>query len=159
MCWEMIDTDLISSLLKWIQPNNYQLISADCHIYASVNLVSIGSDNGLSPMRRQAITWTNACLLSIEPLGTNFSEVLIKIPNFSSMKMHLNISSAKWRPFCSGEMSWYGYNIGPSWTDSALYVSCFVQAFMCLLMPCSPYQSPEADIKPQIAACCWGNRI
>ena len=34
-------------------------------MYASVNGVSIGSDNGLSPVRRQAITWTNAGLLSI----------------------------------------------------------------------------------------------
>ena len=32
---------------------------------ASVNLVIIGSGNGLSPVRRQAITWTNAALSSI----------------------------------------------------------------------------------------------
>ena len=55
------------------------------HIYASVNWVSIGSDNGLSPSRRQAITWTNADLLSIGPLGTNFSEIRIKIEIFSFM--------------------------------------------------------------------------
>ena len=48
-------------------------------IYASVNRVSIDSDNGLSPIRRQAIIWTNAELLSIDPLGTNFNEILIKI--------------------------------------------------------------------------------
>ena len=29
----------------------------------------IGSDNGLSPARRQAITWTNAGILLIGPLG------------------------------------------------------------------------------------------
>ena len=40
--------------------------------YMSVNRVNIGSDNGLSPIRRQAIIWTNAGLLSIKPLGTNF---------------------------------------------------------------------------------------
>ena len=33
--------------------------------YASVNMVSIGSDNGLSPIRHQAIIKTNAGLLSI----------------------------------------------------------------------------------------------
>ena len=44
-----------------------------------MNQVSIGSDNGLSPIRRQAIIWTNAGLLSIGPLETNFSEILIKI--------------------------------------------------------------------------------
>ena len=30
----------------------------------------IDSDNGLSPGRRQAIIWTNAGILLIEPLGT-----------------------------------------------------------------------------------------
>ena len=45
---------------------------------ASVNCVSIGLDNGLAPNRRQAINLTNAALLSIGPLGTNFSEILIK---------------------------------------------------------------------------------
>ena len=39
----------------------------------------IGSDNGLSPDRRQAIIWTNAGILLIGPLGTDFSEILIKI--------------------------------------------------------------------------------
>ena len=46
-----------------------------CRIYASVNWVSIGSDNGLSPVQHQAITWTNAKSLSIGTLGTNFSEI------------------------------------------------------------------------------------
>ena len=32
-------------------------------IYASVNWVSISSGNGLSPVRRQAITWTIAVAL------------------------------------------------------------------------------------------------
>ena len=38
--------------------------------------------------------------LSIWPLGTNFSEILNKIQDFSFTKMHPKISSAKWRPFC-----------------------------------------------------------
>ena len=62
----------------------------------------IGSDNGLSPGRRQAIIWTNAGILLIGPLGTNFSEILIGIQTFSFKKMHLKMSSAKWRPFCLG---------------------------------------------------------
>ena len=45
------------------------------------NLIIIGSDNGLSPGRRQAIIWTNAGILLIGPLGTNFSEILIGISN------------------------------------------------------------------------------
>ena len=63
---------------------------------------SIGSDNGLSPGRRQAIIWNNAGLLLIEPLGTNFSEISIGIQTFSFKKMHLNMSSTKWRPFSFG---------------------------------------------------------
>ena len=70
------------------------------------NLITIGSDNGLSPGRRQAIIWTNAGILSIGPLGTNFSEILIGIQTFSFKKMHLKMSSAKWRPFVSASMSW-----------------------------------------------------
>ena len=48
------------------------------HICVS-KLTTIGSDNGLSPGRRQAIIWTNAGILLIGPLGTNFSEILIEI--------------------------------------------------------------------------------
>ena len=65
-------------------------------------LTIIGSDNGLSPGRRQAIIWTIAGILLIGPLGTNFSEILIEIHTFSFMKMHLKMSSARWRLFCLG---------------------------------------------------------
>ena len=66
------------------------------------NLTIIGSDNGLSPGRRQAITWTNAGLLLIGPLGTNFNEILFGIQTFSFKKMHSEMSSGKWRPSCLG---------------------------------------------------------
>ena len=65
-------------------------------------LTTTGPDNGLSPGRRQAIIWTNAGMLFIGPIGTNFNEILIKIHIFSFKKMHLKMSSAKWRPFCLG---------------------------------------------------------
>ena len=39
-----------------------------CRIYASVNQVNTGSNNGLSPIWRQAIIQTNTGLLSIGPL-------------------------------------------------------------------------------------------
>ena len=63
---------------------------------------SIGLDNGLSPGRHQAIIWTNAGIVLIGPLGTNFSENSIEILTFSFTKMRLKMSSAKWRPFCLG---------------------------------------------------------
>ena len=58
---------------------------------------NIGSDNGLSPGRHQAIIWTNAGLLSIGKLGT--SEIVIEILKFS-LKNVIEMSSGKWRPFC-----------------------------------------------------------
>ena len=71
------------------------------HICVS-KLTIIGSDNGLSPGRRQAIILTNAEILLIGPLETNFSEILIEVYTFSFKKMHVEMSSGKWRPFCLG---------------------------------------------------------
>ena len=79
------------------------------HIYATTNRVSIGWDNGLSPIRRPAITWTNAGLLSIGILGTHFGEIKIASHIFLFKKMHFNISSAKWRPFCPGGQYWASF--------------------------------------------------
>ena len=59
------------------------------------NLTIIGSDNGLSPERRQAITWTNTGILLIGPLGRNFSDILIEIQTFLLKEIHLKMSSAK----------------------------------------------------------------
>ena len=55
------------------------------HICVS-KLTITGSDNGFSPGRRQAIIWTNAGILLIGPLGTNFNEILIKLILFHSRK-------------------------------------------------------------------------
>ena len=62
----------------------------------------IGSDNGLSPSRRQAIIWTNSGILLIGTLGTNLIEISIEIYTFSFKKMRLKMSSGKWRPCCLG---------------------------------------------------------
>ena len=71
-------------------------------------LTITGSDNGLSPGRRQAVIWTNAEILLIGLLGTKFSEILIEIDTFYLKKMHLKVSSGKWRPFCLGlNVLWY----------------------------------------------------
>ena len=63
-------------------------------------LTIIGSDNGLSPDRRQAIIWTNAGILLIGALEANVSEMLIKICTFSLKKMRLKMSSEKGQPVC-----------------------------------------------------------
>ena len=68
-------------------------------------LTIIGLDNGLSPGRRQAIIWTSTEILLIGALGTNVSEIWIKIDAFSLKKMHLKMSSGKRRP------SYLGLNV------------------------------------------------
>ena len=87
------------------------------HICVS-KLIIIGSDNGLSPGRRQAIIWTNAGILLIGPLATNFSEILIEIYTFSFKKMHLKMSSGKWWPscLCLNVLKWQNnLNVAENW--------------------------------------------
>ena len=71
------------------------------HICVS-KLSILGSDNGLSPGRRQAIIWTNAGILFNWTLGTHFSEILSEIHIFSFKQMRLKMSPGKWRPYCLG---------------------------------------------------------
>ena len=60
--------------------------------YVSPTLTIIGSDNGLSPVRRHTIIWTNAVLLFIGPIGTKFSQIVFEMKISSFKKMHLNMS-------------------------------------------------------------------
>ena len=60
------------------------------HICVS-ELAIIGSENGLSPGRSQAIIWTNAGTLLIGPLGTNISEILIGINIFIQENAFKNV--------------------------------------------------------------------
>ena len=98
--WANVDPDLRRHMVS-LGHNDVTRLPLVPHICVT-ECLSIGSDNGLSPIRRQAIIWTNAGLLSIEPLGTNFSEILSKRQNFSFTEIHLKISPAKWRPFYPG---------------------------------------------------------
>ena len=87
-------------------------------------LTIIGSDNGLSPGRRQAIIWTNAAILSIGALGTNFSEILIKICTFSLKKMLLKMPSGKRRPSC------LGLDVLSIWSRSGVYGTFHMHTYM-----------------------------
>ena len=71
------------------------------HICVS-KLTIISSNNNLWPDWRQVNMWANAGSLSIKNLGTNFSEIRSEIDIFSFTKMHLKMSSAKWRLYCVG---------------------------------------------------------
>ena len=68
------------------------------HVCVS-KLTSIGSDNGLSPGRRQAIIWTNAGVL-----GTNFGEIVVEGDTFSFREMHLKMSSGNCGHFVTASM-------------------------------------------------------
>ena len=82
----------------------------ETHIYVGKLTIS-GSDKGLSPGRRQAIIWTNARLLLIWHLETNFSEILIEIKTFSLKKSMWNVvwkmSAILSRPHCVYSMFQY----------------------------------------------------
>ena len=67
------------------------------HICVS-KLTIIYSDNGLSYGRHQAIIWINAKILLIGYLGTKFGEIVDKIHKSSFKKMHMKMSSGKFRP-------------------------------------------------------------
>ena len=66
------------------------------------DLTIIVSDNGLSLSQLQAIIWTNAGILSIQTLRTNFGELSSEIHTFSFTKKHFKMLSAKWCQFCLG---------------------------------------------------------
>ena len=63
-------------------------------MYASTNYPSLV----------QIMAWcrpgTNAKILLIGPLGTNINEISIEFYTFSFKKIHLKMSSGKWRPSC-----------------------------------------------------------
>ena len=117
------------------------------HICVS-KLTIIGSDNGLSPERHQAVIWTNAGILLNRRLGTNFSEILIGNQTFSFKKMHLEMSSAKWRPFCLGlnvltmiqvltqtyHLTQYWLTVYPKKYAHGFVVLCFVVVMQSFIM-------------------------
>ena len=99
--WDIAQPQIEKGTMKWRMNSTLTHWGRVTHICVS-DRTSIGSDNGLSPGRRQAIIRTNAGILFIRPLGTNFSEFLVEILIFSFKKMRLKVSSAKRRPFCLG---------------------------------------------------------
>ena len=71
-----------SCIINW-------LVFPYCRIYVMVKGVNIGSDNGLSPRRLQAIIWINADILLSRSQGTYFNEILFANQTFSSKEMFL----------------------------------------------------------------------
>ena len=89
------------------------------HICVS-KLTIIGSDDGLSPGRRHAIIWINFGILLIRTWRTNFSEILGEIHSFSFSKMHLKMSSVKWRLFGLGLNELNGHWVIGNWLTAVI---------------------------------------
>ena len=76
--------------------------SPPSRIYTSTNWVIIGPGNGLLPVRRQVITWTNAgyCQLdSWEHISVKFES---EFYHFQSRKLNWKCCLPQWQPFYPG---------------------------------------------------------
>ena len=110
-------------------------------MYASVDLTIIGLDNGLSPGRCQAIIWNITGILSIGPLGINYSKILTEIQNILFNKMRLKMSSRKWRPNCLGfnvlktsDYQWAdGHSLSVYWEEYRWTLPMSCNKFACIL--------------------------
>ena len=134
-------------LSTFLSHNSYHLLDRNCvsvvissthwgwvmHICIS-NQNIIGSDNGLLPGQRQTIIWTNAGILWIGSLGTNFNE----IHTFIFTKIHFKMSCGKWRPFCLGPQCVNSFCLSDTmwWHRSG---STLAQVMACCLMAPSHY--------------------
>ena len=127
------------------------------------NLTIIGSDNGLSPGRRHTVIWTNAGILLIGPLGTNFNEISTEILTFSFKKMRLKVSSAKWQPFCVGLNVFTAHSVpdkckmnaacssthsGPNTKIGSNYIDDLAQGYS--IYRASAMEIPQSSSKPLI---------
>ena len=99
----------ITNILLLVVQHSYIKTTADISTHWSLTthicvnkLDNHWFDNGLLPVRRQDIIWTNAGILVIGPTGTKFNETLIQIHTFSFKKMHLKMSSGQWWWCCLG---------------------------------------------------------
>ena len=134
------DTSLLGILAFYVCLSHWGRVT---HICVG-KLTIIGSDNGLTPGRRQAIIWTNAGILLIGPLGTNFSEILIGNSNIfnqgnavenvvckkaailSRPQWVKTLGLTKWLIFCN--MHSYAF----SWVKIIVFYSIFKFVLKCL---------------------------
>ena len=113
-------------------------------------LITIGSDNGLSPGWRQAIIRINAGILAIWSMGTNFSEMLSKLKHFHSRKCIW-----KCRLFVSALMCWNVY----LWTFYIFNRHCYVIVMDVRYTEyLNAMYSQQNEAMLQLTACCPNNR-
>ena len=89
-CWPLVHVIEDYLIIHILLTRADLIIEAELRIYASTNYAIIGSDNGLSPVRRKPIIRNNAGLLSIKTQETNFNEILFKIQKlFKKMQLKM----------------------------------------------------------------------
>ena len=81
--------------MSWSSVNS--LNPSDAYIFVGI----IGADNGLSPVWCQTFSWTLAGLYLTESVGTNFSEIWVRVHQFSYKTVHLKMTSEEWWLFSS----------------------------------------------------------
>ena len=126
------DTCVISVLKSDTNPSMLYLTNSDWRIYVPLNWDTNGSGIGLSPIRCQAISWTNAIALSFGPLKS-FSGILIEIETDKWIKMHQHLQ-------ISVILSWPQYinclifcsRCSPSQTPSSCWRHCSFMFRKCL---------------------------
>ena len=78
VAWDALVGQLYERLIQKINPFNSlrptDTYKRQYHLIYHFWFPIIGSDNGLSPGRHQAMIWTNARILLTGPLETNFSD-------------------------------------------------------------------------------------
>ena len=96
------DSTLASSYTRTFRKSHYFQIEhfAWLHTSTSGHWHVIDADISLLPIQCKTISWTNGDLLSSGPLGA--SESWITTWQISFEKFHLDESSVKYQPFCSG---------------------------------------------------------
>ena len=104
-CYLQTSTRAMSSMHRaapWHGQNSFNLLLLGWNkTLFSPNLTHYGRVTHIC-VCKLTIIWSNAGILLIGSLGTNFSETSIAVQTFSFKKMHLKMSSAKWRPLCLG---------------------------------------------------------
>ena len=79
----------------------YELSETKWRIYASLKVI-IDSNDSLVPNKWHDIRANNVFFLLIGHYWTYLCEIYIEIQQFSLKKMHLDMPSQKWQPFCLG---------------------------------------------------------
>ena len=85
-------------------------------------LTIIGSDNGLSPGRRQAIIWNNAVILLMGPLGMDLMNIFVQE---NALENVCEMASILSRPHCAKQV----------WDREAYFCGLYV----IIVIECIPY--------------------